>query len=591
MQATPTATSLWVLMLLFSPSFVVSAELKQPNIVIFLADDQGWGDLSCNGNKMLQTPHIDSLSKNGVRLDRFYVCPVCSPTRAEFLTGRYHPRTGVRGVSTGQERLNLDEKTLADACKNSGYATGAFGKWHNGSQWPYHPNARGFNEYYGFTSGHWGEYFNAPMDHNGLPVKGKGFTVDDFTNHAIDFIELNKQKPFLIYLPYNTPHSPFIVPKPYWNKFKDKPIPQRGPEGDKEDIEVTRAVLAMCENIDANVGKVLAKINSLGLDDNTIVIYFSDNGPNSFRYNGGMKGKKGSTDEGGVRSPCFISWPGKFKPAKVVTQICGAIDLLPTLLSLANIKSVSTKPFDGKDLSPLLLQDDYSWPDRMLFSFWAGKVSVRNQQYRLDDKGQLFDMKNDPWQTKNIAGNNLEITKNLNQAVQDWRKEVLPKKPDDRLIPVGFSQMPLTPLPARDGTFEGNIRRSAAAPNCSYFVNWTSKTDRINWNIDVYSEGNYEVELLYTTALSDAGSSIEISFNGNTLTTKVLPGWDPPLITDQDVIPRPKGESIMKDFKALRVGEIKLPKEKGVLSIRAINITGKEVMQLRSVNLHLISKK
>ncbi len=135
----------------------------KPNLVIFLADDSGWGDYSINGNTSLRTPNIDSLARVGAVLDRFFVCSVCAPTRAEFLTGRYHARGGVRGVSTGQERLNTDEKTLADTLKAGGYATGAFGKWHNGSQWPYHPNARGFDEYYGFTSGHWGEYFNPPL--------------------------------------------------------------------------------------------------------------------------------------------------------------------------------------------------------------------------------------------------------------------------------------------------------------------------------------------------------------------------------------------------------------------------------------------
>lgn len=141
--------------------------------------------------------------------------------------------------------------------------------------------------------------------------------MDDFTNHAIDFMEKNSAKPFLVYLPYNTPHSPFIVPKPFWNNFKDKAIPQRGVEGDREDIDVTRAVLAMCENIDVNVGRVLSKIENLGIKENTIVLYFSDNGPNSFRFNGKMKGRKGSTDEGGVRSPGFISWPGKLPGEKL----------------------------------------------------------------------------------------------------------------------------------------------------------------------------------------------------------------------------------------------------------------------------------
>src|SRR5256885_6011069 len=170
-----------------------------PNIVILLADDQGWGDLSINGNSNLSTSNIDSLARTGAMLEHFYVCPVCSPTRAEFLTGRYHPRGGVHGVSTGGERLNLDEKTIGDVFKAAHYVTGAFGKWHNGSQWPYHPNARGFDEYYGFTSGHWANYFDPPLEHNGEPVRGKGFITDDLTDHALQFIEQNKDQRFFCY--------------------------------------------------------------------------------------------------------------------------------------------------------------------------------------------------------------------------------------------------------------------------------------------------------------------------------------------------------------------------------------------------------
>ena len=161
----------------------------RPNIVIFLADDQGWGDLSLNGNHNLQTPHIDSLARDGAMLDRFYVCPVCSPTRAEFLTGRYHPRGSVFSTSAGGERLDLDERTVGDVFRDAGYATGAFGKWHNGMQYPYHPNGRGFDEYYGFCSGHWGDYFSPPLEKNGQLVRGQGFIIDDFTNQAMAFIE------------------------------------------------------------------------------------------------------------------------------------------------------------------------------------------------------------------------------------------------------------------------------------------------------------------------------------------------------------------------------------------------------------------
>ena len=159
-----------------------------PNVVVILTDDQGWGDLSINGNSNLSTPNIDSIGHQGARFDRFYVCPVCSPTRAEFLTGRYHPRGGVHDTSRGGERLNLGERTIAEVFKAAGYQTAALGKWHNGTQYPYHPNARGFGEYYGFCSGHWGDYFSPPLEHNGKLVTGKGFLIDDFTDHAIRFI-------------------------------------------------------------------------------------------------------------------------------------------------------------------------------------------------------------------------------------------------------------------------------------------------------------------------------------------------------------------------------------------------------------------
>ena len=274
----------------------------RPNIVIILSDDQGWGDLSVNGNTNISTPHIDGLAKAGAILDRFFVCPVCSPTRAEFLTGRYHPRGGVHNVTTGGERLNLDERTIAQVFKAAGYATAAFGKWHNGTQWPYHPLARGFDEFYGFTSGHWGLYFDTMMDHNGQWVRGKGFIIDDLTDHANAWIEQHKDQPFFCYVPFNTPHSPMEVPDQYLGQFANAKIKLGATRPELEDIPFTRAALAMCENIDWNVGRILQKLDDLKLSNNTIVIYFSDNGPNSNRWNGGMKGIKGSTDEGASRS-------------------------------------------------------------------------------------------------------------------------------------------------------------------------------------------------------------------------------------------------------------------------------------------------
>lgn len=169
---------------------------KKPNIIIILSDDQGWGDLSINGNKNLSTPNIDRLAKTGATLDRFYVLPVCSPTRAEMLTGRYHARVGVSDVSNGGERLNTDETTIADVLHGAGYATAVYGKWHNGGQYPYYPNARGFDDFYGFCSGHWGNYFNPVLEHNGAIVKGNGYIIDDLTDKGMDFMEAHQSNPF-----------------------------------------------------------------------------------------------------------------------------------------------------------------------------------------------------------------------------------------------------------------------------------------------------------------------------------------------------------------------------------------------------------
>ncbi len=561
----------------------------KPNIVIFLADDSGWGDYSFTGNTNLHTPNIDSIARAGASLDRFYVCSVCSPTRAEFLTGRYHPRTGVRGVSTGQERMNTDEKTLADAFQAAGYATGAFGKWHNGSQWPYHPNARGFEEYYGFTSGHWGEYFDPPLEHNGQPVRARGFIADDLTTHAIGFIERNRAKPFLCYVPFNTPHSPWAVPAEYWRRFKDKPITLRATDSGKEQLDQTRCALAMMENLDANVGRVLKRLDELKLADNTIVIYFSDNGPNGHRWTGGMKGTKGSTDEGGLRSVFFIRWPGGgIQPGAVVKEITGAIDLLPTLTAMTGVKRVGDQPLDGRNLSPLLLRaQDADWSQRLIFSHQNGNVSARSQRYRLDDRGALFDMVADPGQTHNIAHDKPDVAAPMTAAVTAWRAEVLPKSKDERPFPVGYAEFPRTPLPARDGLPHGGVKRSANAPNSSYFVNWTSLDDQLTWDIAVNASGIYDVEILYTCPVPDAGSTIELEFNGAKITGQVAPGWDPPLYTNQDTIARPPGESKMKEFRALNLGIMRLEKGRGSLTLRALKIPGRSVMDVRQLSLTL----
>lgn len=571
-------------------SSCMSQTEKHPNIVVILSDDQGWGDLSTSGNTNLSTPNIDRLANTGVKLDRFYVCPVSSPTRAEFLTGRYHSRLGVYSTSEGGERMNLDETTIADVFKKAGYATAAFGKWHNGMQYPYHPNARGFDEFYGFCSGHWGDYFNTHfIEHNGEIVQGNGFITDDLTEKAMAFIDNHKDKPFFLYVPYNTPHSPMQVPDRWWNKFNDKKLEMVADERVKEDIPFTRAALAMCENIDWNVGRIMDKLKELNLEENTIVLYFSDNGPNGWRWNGGMKGKKGSTDEGGVRSPLIIRWSGTIASGSQISEITGAIDLLPTLADMAGIKYQTQKPLDGLSLKPLLLKDKKGWDERLIISDWSRQVSIRSQEYRLDNQGKLFNMITDPGQLTDISASEPIITEKLKKEAEKWKTDVLAKiSPDDRRFPVGHPDFKYTQLPARDGKAHGNIVRSSKAPNSSFFTNWTNLSDRITWDVEVLSEGDFEAEIYYTCPSRDVGAMVQLSFNSNMITAKVTEANDPPLRgMENDRVER--SESYVKDFKPLKAGIIHLEKGTGELTLKALDIPGSMVMDFRLLMLTRIN--
>ncbi len=558
----------------------IAQPITRPNIIVILTDDQGWGDLSINGNINLTTPNIDRLAKTGATLDRFYVSPVCSPTRAELLTGRHHVRCGVTDVSNGGERLNTDEITMANVLRNAGYATAVYGKWHSGGQYPYHPNARGFDDFYGFCSGHWGNYFSPNLEHNGTIVVGDGYTADDFTQKALHFIETNKNKPFFLYLPFNTPHSPMQVPDKWWNRLKDKKIIMTSGHPEEEEA-FTKAALAMCENIDWNVGRIMGQLKKLKIDDNTILIYFSDNGPNSWRWNGGMKGKKGTTDEGGLRSPAFIRWPKYIKPGIKITPIAAAFDLLPTLTDLAGIQWQPPKPLDGISLKPLLLQQKTQWEDRFIISYWKGKTSIRSQQFRLDDKGRLYDMYNDPGQEVDIAANIPAVTNQLQQALTKWENEVLKDLPEKDIRPFAFAHPAAQTyiLPAGDAIAYGNIVRSNKYPNCSFFTNWTSKDDKISWQLDVLESADYSVAIYYTCPVKDTGSIFSLSYGSHILNAKVQEAHDPPLRgMEQDRIPRI--ESYVKDFKKMNIGKMHFDKGNGTLTLQAQYIPGRQVMDM-----------
>ena len=583
----------------FTLCFLLGA--AKPNIVVILTDDQGWGDLSLNGNCDLDTPNIDSLASDGARFERFFVCAVCSPTRAEFLTGRYHVRGGVYSTSAGGERLDLDELTIADTFKAGGYATGAFGKWHNGMQYPYHPNGRGFEEFYGFCSGHWGDYFSPPLEHNGRIVKGEGFCIDDFTSKAMAFMEKSHRagKPFFVYLPYNTPHSPMQVPDRWWDKFKDKKILLHNRDPKRENLPHLRCALAMCENIDWNVGRLLKKLKNLGEEKNTIVVFFHDNGPNGVRWNGGMKGRKGSTDEGGVRSPLLVRWPENIDKGMAIKPIASVMDLLPTLADFAGIPVVSKKKLDGRSLKSLLLGQETRRPERTIMNYWRGKVSARTQRYRLDHTGKLFDMVDDPGQYKDISKLKPELAIRLRKEVAHWNETVLSELGKDaRPFVIAHPDYKWTQIPARDGKAHGGIRRSNKFPNCSYFYNWTSLEDKITWDVEVGASGIYEAIIHYAVPEGDEGARIQLSYSmpDATLPSGKKGFWSSGnvfLIEEAHDVPNrgqendrvQRMESYVKDFKPQKVGKIKLRKGKGELKLQATKIPGKTAMEFRLLML------
>jgi hypothetical protein len=287
--------------------------------------------------------------------------------------------------------------------------------------------------------------------------------------------------------------------------------------------------------------------------------------------------------------PCLVRWPGRIQPGTRIPQIAGAIDFLPTLADMAGVRIVSTKPLDGKSVKPLLFGQADDWPDRMIFSHQNGRVSVRTQRYRLDAEGKLFDMQADPGQDRNISQDQPEIAAKLRKAVAQWKDEVLGgSQKDDRPFPVGYAEFPTTPLPARDGVPYGNVRRSGQAPNCSFFTNWISKEDKITWDIEVAASGNYEAVIYYTCPKDDVGSTVELSFNGSQVQGKVNEAHDPPLEGAKfDRVDR-GGESYVKDFRPFRLGTFRLEKGRGELTLRALDVPGRQVMDVRAVMLTLL---
>ncbi len=497
-----------------------SQAADRPNVVLIMTDDQGWGDVRSHGNEQIDTPTMDRLAASGARFDRFFACPMCAPTRASLLTGRWNLRSGVSWVSHGKELLRLNEVTMADALASAGYATGCFGKWHNGEYGPYHPNDRGFQEFLGFCRGAWENYFDAVIERNRKPVPTKGYITDVLTDGVLAFMEENRERPFFCYVPYNAPHHPFQVPEKYFAKYVDRGFDEK-----------TACVYGMVENIDDNLARILAKLDDLELADDTIVIFTSDNGPWmpaveskgpwKRRYNGGMRGRKAEVDEGGVRVPFFIRWPGHIEPGTTVTQIAAPIDLFPSILDLCAVAMPRTLPQDGHSLVPLLRGETENWPDRTLFTHQnrLGEThmtpgSVRTQQYRWVDRGEgyeLYDMSADPGQTQNVSRQRPDVTKRLASAYEAWYRDVTSGGVEPPGLPVGYESTDVVALQAEDARIHGSLEfRKKQGWAHDSILNWRSDNDSVAWSLDVLRSGRYEIALMIGCSDEDLGASVRI---------------------------------------------------------------------------------
>ncbi len=557
---------------------------NHPNVIIILTDDQGWGDIASHGNPTIDTPNLDALAEAGARFDRFFVSPVCAPTRASLLTGRDHLRTGTQWVTYGLENMRPEEETFGEVFKKAGYQTGLFGKWHNGSHYPMDPNGQGFDTFFGFKMGHWNNYFDTELEHNGEWVKTEGFITDVLTDSALSFIERNKEDPFLAFIPYNAPHSPFQVPDQYFDKYKARGLDDKN-----------ASVYGMVENIDDNIGRIVRKLDELNLTENTIVIFMTDNGPNGGdRFNGEMKGWKAKVDEGGVRVPLFIKWPEKIPQGKVVKELTAHIDFLPSIAELAGIEFEEVNEIDGRSFAPLIFEEDAVWEDRYLFthqSRWDSlelfPASVRNNQYRAvryGDSWEVYDMLQDPSQREDIAEENPDLVEEFSAIYTRWFDEVTKELPKTRPIPVGYEEAPTVILPAVESVFSGGIQfEGTSGWSNDWLVNWNNPRDEVWWDIEVVQSSVFDISIAYTLPNGGEGIELKASSGDNEVSMVLNQGYDPELIPSPDRVSR--GEVYEKEWATVSIGKLSLEEGTQKIQLSAIPIDGKPGIELKSLIL------
>ena len=477
----------------------------KPNVVFVLTDDQGYGDLGCHGNPVIRTPNIDRFYEESVRLNNFHVGPTCAPTRAGLMTGHCANSTGVWHTIGGRSLLRKNEWTLATALKEEGYRTGIFGKWHLGDAYPYRPHDRGFETAIVHGGGgisqtpdYWGnDYFDDTYFVNGEPERFEGYCTDVFFREGLKFIEQSKDRPFFCYIPTNAPHGPLNVEDRYVEPYRETEPEDRA------------RFYGMITNIDENFGILREKLAELGLEDNTILIFMTDNGSASGAsldregfavsgYNAGMRGLKGSPYDGGHRVPFFIRWPsGELTIGKEINELTANVDFMPTILELCGISVPEERTFHGQSVVPLLRGGAESWQERTMVTDsqrltnpvkWR-QSSVMTNRWRLVNGTELYDINADPEQRSDIAADHGEVVEELREEYEKWWETVSEQFDEDIPISLGADPGTETLLTCHDWRNEdcdcpwnqGHIRAGHEANG--------------HWEVEVERDGEYLIEL------------------------------------------------------------------------------------------------